>query len=68
MTIQETFAEWFRQLDPREQNVLLTFVKDHYFTAQFNSHAVEDLDGPASNRVAEPGSTRNVCPTCKREM
>jgi hypothetical protein len=67
MTIQETFAEWFRQLDPKEQNILLEYVKDRFFQPHSPQSAIEKPDSPTADHHAEPGPVQGVCPTCKRK-
>jgi hypothetical protein len=66
MTIQETFAEWFRQLDPKEQNILLEYVKDRFFQPGPPLPASEKADSTTADHYAGPRSGQGVCPTCKR--
>jgi hypothetical protein len=68
MTVQETFSEWFRQLDQRDQNTLLAHVKDRYFSTPSPLPKVESANTATENYFAEPEKRQAVCPTCKREL
>jgi hypothetical protein len=67
MTIQETFAEWFRQLDPKEQSILLEYVKDRFFQPLSPSSPAGRATSPIATHQTEPEEGRNACPTCKRQ-
>jgi len=67
MSVEQTFSAWFRRLNPREQNAVLRYIRDHYFSRPSPPFTIEATNPPAANFLAGPGKEQPVCPTCKRK-